>query len=221
MTLQELRNPLRRGIAVLHPNRQRLKAFQQHPGVERAHRRAGVAHQLLHRTVDVLLVAEDGAAQHPALTVDVLGARVHHHVDPERKALLQQRRGKHVVQHHLCARGVSHIGHRGDVDQRLHRIRRRLEEHRLGGHRQRLLPLRKVVAVDEDGLHAPTRQDLVAHHEARPEQAARGDQPVTGAQQRAQRDEHRGHAARGARMPPGLPRSGAAAPRTCVTVGLP
>ena len=65
------------------------------------------------------------------------------------------------------------------------------------GYRQRLLPLREVLAVDEDGLHAPARQDLVAHHEARPEQAARGDQPVTGAQQRAQRGEHRGHAARG------------------------
>ncbi|CPA16332.1 putative membrane NADH dehydrogenase NDHA [Mycobacterium tuberculosis] len=48
-----------------------------------------MAHQLLHRTVDVLPVTEYGPAQHPTLTVDVLGARVHHHVDPQRKALLQ------------------------------------------------------------------------------------------------------------------------------------
>ncbi|CNV34241.1 putative membrane NADH dehydrogenase NDHA [Mycobacterium tuberculosis] len=74
---------------MLHPNSQRLKAFQQYPGVERTHRRTGVAHQLLHRTVDVLPVTEYGPAQHPTLTVDVLGARVHHHVDPQRKALLQ------------------------------------------------------------------------------------------------------------------------------------
>ena len=48
-----------------------------------------------------------------------------------------------------------------------------------------MLPLRQVVAVDEDGLHAPARQDFAAYDETRPEQATRGDQPVTGRQQRA------------------------------------
>ena len=44
----------------------------------------------------------------------------------------------------------------------------------------------EVFAVDEHRLHAPARQDLVAHHEARAEQAARRDQPVARAEQRTQ-----------------------------------
>ena len=63
------------------------------------------------------------------------------------------------------------------------------------GSDERLLPLLDVLAVDKDGLDAPARQDLVADHKAGPEQAACGDQPVTGLQQRTERHENRGHAA--------------------------
>jgi NADH dehydrogenase len=87
--LKELGDAVRRGVGVVHPDGQRLKAFEHRPGVERADRRTGVAHQLLHRTVDVLLVAQDRPAEHAALTVDVLGARVHHHVGAQRETLLQ------------------------------------------------------------------------------------------------------------------------------------
>ena len=117
MRLQVLGDPLRRRVLVLDPNRQRLKAFEQHPGVEGAHRGSGVPHQFLHRAVDVFLVAEDRPTQHPALPVDVFGARVDHHVDPERKTLLQQRGRKNVVQHHFRPGSVSELGDRDDVDQ--------------------------------------------------------------------------------------------------------
>ncbi len=89
------------------------------------------------------------------------------------------------------------LGHRSDIHQRLHGIGRRLEEHGLRGYRKRPLPLREVVTVDEDGLHPPARQDLAAHHETRAKQAARGNQSVSGTQQRAQRGEYRGHATGG------------------------
>ena len=193
MTFQELRHPQCRGVAVVDPNRQRLKAFQQHPGVEWAQGRPGVAHQRLHRTVDVLLIAQDRPAEDAALAVDVLGAGVDHHVDAQWQALLQQRSGEDVVQQHLCPGGMRHLGYRRDIDQGLHRVRRRLKEDRRRGFAQRLLPLVKVGAVDEDGLHPPARQDLVAHHEAGTEKAAAGHQSVTRAQQCAQSGEYRGH----------------------------
>ena len=44
---------------------------------------------------------------------------------------LQQRGGKDVVQHHFCPGRMRHLAHGGDVHQRLHRVGRRLEEHRL------------------------------------------------------------------------------------------
>ncbi len=47
-----------------------------------------MAHQRLHRTADVLLVAEDRTAENPALTVDVLGAGVDHDIDTQRETLL-------------------------------------------------------------------------------------------------------------------------------------
>ena len=83
-----------------------------------------------------------------------------------------------------------------DVDELLHRVAGRLEEHHVGRRRQRLPPLVEVGAVDEVGAHAPPGQDLLEDHEARPEQPARGDDAVTLAEQRGHRDEHRGHARR-------------------------
>ena len=158
MVLQEFGDPLCRRVLVLHPHRQRLQTLQQRPRVERTQGRTRVPHQLLHGLVNVLLVAQNRPAEHPALSIDVLGARIDHHVDTQRKALLQDRCSKHIVQHHFCTGSVREIAYRGDVDQRLHRVGRRLEEHCLRGHRQRLFPLRQVVAVDEHGLHTPARR---------------------------------------------------------------
>ena len=88
----------------IDPQRQRLQPLQQQPGVERRHRRAGVADEGLQRLVDPLRAAEHRAAEHPALAVDVLGAGIHHHVGAELQRLLQQRRGEHVVHHHHARR---------------------------------------------------------------------------------------------------------------------
>ena len=51
------------------------------------------------------------------------------------------------------------VAHGGDVDQFLHRVGRRLEEHDLGRPSERGLPLGEVVPVDEVGHDAPARQD--------------------------------------------------------------
>lgn len=64
--------------------------------------------------------------------------------------------------------------------------------------RTELLPLVEVFTVDEHRLHTPAGQDLVAHHEAGAEQAARRDESVACLEQRTECGEHRGHSAGGA-----------------------
>ncbi len=179
-----------------------------------------MADELLHGPVDVVLGTEDRSAEHAALTVDVLGARVDDDVGAEIDAALQQRGGEDVVQHHLRARRVRHLGDASHVDEGLHRVRRGLEEDRGGGHRQRLLPLVEVLAVDEHRLDAPAGQDLVAHDEARTEEAACRDEAVALAEQRGERGEHRGHAGRGGVAPP-APSSRRKRSSNIFTVGLP
>lgn len=174
-----------------------LQALEQGPGVEGAQGRTGVAHKVFDRAVDVVLRAQDRTTEDAALAVDVFGARVDGDVRAQIEAALQQRGGEDVVQHHLRARGMGEVGDRAHIGEGLHGVGGGLEEDGLGGDRQRLLPLVQVLAVDEDGFHAPPRQDLVGHYEARTEQAARRDQAVTGGQQRAQRGEHRRHTGRG------------------------
>ena len=174
-----------------------LEPLDQHPRVERAHTEPGVAHEVLHRTGDVLLGPQDGAAEDAALTVDVLGRGVHHHVRAQLERLLVQDGGEDVVHHDLRAGRVGQLAHRADVDQLLHGVGGGLEEDGVGGLGQRLAPLVEVGAVDEHRLHAPARQDLRADHVAGAEQRAGGHEPGPVAAQCGQRHEHRGHAGAG------------------------
>jgi hypothetical protein len=176
---------------------ERLEALDQHPGVERAHRRAGVADNGLQSVDDELARAQDRAAQRAALAVDVLGCRVHHDVGAELERPLQHRRGEGVVEHDLGAGLVREIAHRLDVDDVEHRIAGRFEQHGGGRLAERLLPLLEVAAVDELAGDAVFRQQLVDDVVARAEQLARRHDAVAGLEQRQQREEHCRHAGRG------------------------
>ena len=128
------------GAMAVDAQAQRLHALDQHPGVERAERRAGVADDGLQLLEDELLGAEDRAAQGAALAIDVLGGGVDDDVGAPFERPLQHRRGEGVVEHDLGAGLVRHVAHRPDVDDVEHRVGRRFEQHGLRRPRQRLLP---------------------------------------------------------------------------------
>jgi hypothetical protein len=83
-------------------------------------RRPGVAQERLEVGLDELARAEDRAAEAAPLPVDVLGRRVDDDVGPELQRSLQERRGEHVVDHHLGTGAVGEVADRRDVDE-LHR----------------------------------------------------------------------------------------------------
>ena len=96
--------PARRSASVrrarrllLDAQRQRLQPLEQHPGVERAERRAGLAQESVQIVGDEFLVGEDDAAEAAALAVDVLGRRIDDDVGAELERLLEERRGEDVV----------------------------------------------------------------------------------------------------------------------------
>ena len=60
----------------------------------------------------------------------------------------KDRRREDVVQHYLCTGCMSKLRHPSNVDERLHRVGRRLEEHRLRRLRQRRAPLREIHGDD-------------------------------------------------------------------------
>ncbi len=124
----------------------------------------------------------------------MLGGGIDHDVGAEVERALVERGGEYVIDDNAGAGGVRHLANRGDIDQVEHRVRRALQEHRVGRRRQRRLPFVQLGAVDEHGLDAPARQDLIDDEMARAEQGARGDHPVAGVELADQRGEHRRHA---------------------------
>ncbi len=81
------RRPCRRSRSGARTRRSRVsRPFEQHPGVERRQRRAGVAQDVLVGLGHQLGRAQDRAAQHPALAVDVLGGRIDDDVGAQRQA---------------------------------------------------------------------------------------------------------------------------------------
>ena len=105
--------------------------------------------------------------------------------------------GEDVVDDDRGAGRVREPADRRDVDEVLHRVGRRLEEHDVGGRGQRVLPLVELVPVDVVGAHAPLGQDLLEDHDGGPEQRPRGHDAGAGLHQGGDRGEHRGHARRG------------------------
>ena len=147
--------------------------------------------------VDVFRRAEDDAAEAATLAVDVLGGGIDHDVGAEFERPLQQRRREHVVDDHLRAGGVAEIAHRLEIDDAQAGIGRRFKQHDLGRLAQRLAPLAEVAAVDELGLDAPLRQDLLDDVVAGAEQGIGRHHPVARLHQACDRSEHCGHAAGG------------------------
>jgi hypothetical protein len=180
-----------------HPQVQRLQALEQHPGVERGHRRAGLAQEHVHVLLDEILGGEDDAAEAAALAVDVLGGRIDDAIRAERERALPQRRGEHVVDDQRRPGLVRDRGDRADVQDLQRRIGRALEEEGFRARPHRRAPLRKVEPVDQGRGDAEPWQELLDHPAARPEQRLRGHHVVAGPHLPHQRRGDRRHAAGG------------------------
>lgn len=96
----------------------------------------------------------------------------------------------------VCAGPVGELAHRAYVDDVLHRVGRRLEEHHSCRGGEGRLPLLEHVAVDVVGPDAPLGEQLLEDHGRRAEQGASGHDPVAGPHQRGDRGERRGHPGR-------------------------
>ena len=180
-----------------HAQVQRLEPFQQHPGIERAERGAGVLEVRLQHVCVQRPVAQDRAAEAAALPVDVLGRGVHHQIGAELERPLQDRRREHVVDDHPGAGPMRQLGDGGDVDQLERRIARGFEQDEARRRRQRRRPLVEIGAVDQRHLDPEAGQDLAQDVAAGAEQQARCDHAIAGAQLAHQRGVHRGHAGGG------------------------
>ena len=177
-----LRQPLgqqrRRRRLPLHPQRQGFQALEQDPRIEGRQRRPGMAEIVEQRVVDPFARSQDDAAQAPALTVDMLGRAVHHHVRAQFQRVLVERRGEHVVDHEGRAVSLRDRRDAPDVDQLQRGIGGRFaeEEHGVGPHRG--LPRVEVLAVHQRHLHAHARHLVLHHPAAGAEQGARRDHVV-------------------------------------------
>ena len=60
---QEIRDLRGVGAMGRHPQIERLEALQMHPGIERAHRRPGVAQEYLEMILEEILLTQNNAAQ--------------------------------------------------------------------------------------------------------------------------------------------------------------
>ena len=165
-------------------SRHRLETLEQRPRVERAQRRTGVPHQRLHRTVDVFLGSEDRAAEHAALAVDVLGARVH---DRRRRrdrgcaaAAGSRRRCPAPPLHRQRARAPTPAGRRRGSASGWTASRRTPR----GRHRQRLLPTASRSSPSTKTVSTPQRGRISLHttkHEPNRLRAATSRSPARAA----------------------------------------
>ena len=102
----------------LHTNTQRFNAAQRQPGVERTHAAAGDIFQPNKPSlVDKLLLADDNAANHVPVAVDVFSDAVHHDVCAQLQRLLTVGRHKGVIHHQQCALLMGNAGHRFNINQ--------------------------------------------------------------------------------------------------------
>ena len=184
-------------VCALDADLQRLQPLEQHPGVERAERRAGLAQEGVEVVGDELLVGEDDAAEAAALAVDVLGRRIDDDVGAELQRLLQERRGEDVVDDQPRAGLVGDLGDRGDVDDFERRIGRAFEEAApWSSSLTACPPLAEVGAVDQRRGDAVARQQLLDDVAARAEQRLRRDDVVAGLEVAEEDGGDRRHAAR-------------------------
>ena len=190
---QSLRRLAHAGRAQL----QGLQALQHDPGVEGAHDRPRGTHEGHEVVREVRFVAQDGAAQAAALTIDVLGRGIDDDVRAEGEWALYRRYAEHVVHDDAGADAVGKRRDRSDVHDRHGRVAGAFEEDAAGLGPERALPRVEIGAVHEVGLDAVTRQQLVHHHVAGAEHDAGGDHVVARAKLAHQGREDRRHACGG------------------------
>ena len=109
---------------------------------------------------------------------------------------LQQRRGEHVVDHDQRFRLLGDVCNGLDIHQLEHGIGRRLEEESARVGPDRLLPGLEIAPVDQRGLDAVARQQILDDVAAAAEQGAGRDDVIAGLQMAKQRRGDGGHAAR-------------------------
>ncbi len=124
----------------------------------------------------------------------MLGRRIDDDIRAPFQRLLIERRGEDVVDDDLGAGLARQCRDRLQVHEIEHRIGRRFQEHDVGPLGEGGLPLLEVVAVHQDGLDAPARQQLRHDVVARPEQRARRNDARSRLQLAGQGGEHRRHA---------------------------
>ena len=130
--LQEIRHDLPIAGRRRHAKAQRLQRPRDHPageGVElRADGRAERAHRLHHR-----FRSERGAGDQIGMAADIFGQRIDGDVGAVDQRLLEERAEKRVVaddDRRVALRRADLVGelsHQSDVDQRVERVRRRLD----------------------------------------------------------------------------------------------
>lgn len=115
MGLEPERQLMRLHALCAFMRRSSVSGLERDPGVEGRQHHARV---LLHRQELLqhqLLAGAQRAGQHPALAVEVLGARVHHDVGAELDRALQRWRREAVVDRQQRADIMRQLGQRRDV----------------------------------------------------------------------------------------------------------
>ena len=124
MRRQHLRQCL--GIIAMRVDAQleRLKSFQHHPSIKRGEAGAGLTHETGKLVSHIIFATQNNAAKTPALPVNMFGRRINGDVGTQCQRLLQNRRGKHIIDNQLRAVIMGNICHGLNVDDFQHRIGR-------------------------------------------------------------------------------------------------
>ena len=166
-------------LVALHPQRQRLDAPQQQPGLERRQHRAGGVLQEAEPGQPFRVAVHQDAAHAVAVAVQVLRRRVHHDVRALFQRPLEVRRREGVVHHDGRADAVRRFRERGEVGDPQHRVRRRLDEE------ERRAPVEfaqgrgGVARVHPDEVQSPAAQHLFAEPVGAPVTVAGGHHPLS------------------------------------------
>ena len=173
----------RLGALGAHAQVQRLQALEYDPGVEGRQRHTSAFEHGQKLLGDDGLAGTQGAGHHPALPVEVLGARVHDDVGPHRHRPLQAGRGKAVVHGKQRAGVVRQIGQGLDVAHLGQRVGRRLDKEQTRVGAQRSAPGTQIGLRDKSGFHAKLGQIGTDQLDRRAEHGTRTQHMVTGLQQ--------------------------------------
>ncbi len=193
---ERLRDRLRVRAVPFHAQRQRLDSPRREPRIHRPGHRAGRELHESDPVGELLIVQDDGAAEHVRVPAEVLGGGVHDDVRPQREGVLQVRRGERVVHDDESAGLMADVGERRDVRNRHERVARRLDpQHRRGGGDCRAHRV-EVAHVDDAQTDAPRYEDAVHEAVGAAVDIVAHEHVVPGGQNRAQERILRGEAGR-------------------------